>query len=71
MASKPKIPEVRFPDPLPPPPERSDVDTSALAEQQRTRFARNKGRARTLLTGGGGVESGSSALRYLGGTTKT
>ena len=71
MVSKPKMPEVRYPDPLPPPPERSDVETSALAEQQRARFGRNNGRAMTMLTGGGGVESGSSAMRYLGGAAKT
>lgn len=67
MVSKPSMPEPRLPDPLPPPPERSDAETEALAEQQRSQFARRGGRAATILTGGLGTEQGSAAVRLLGG----
>lgn len=64
MVSKPSIPEVRYPDPLPPPPERSEVETEALKEDQRRRGPR-QGRAATLLTGGLGSDSPASANRFL------
>lgn len=71
MVSTPKAPEVRYPDPLPPPPERTDADTSALAEEQRAKFFRKGGRASTMLTGGSGTEGGTSAIRFLGGASRT
>lgn len=71
MVSTPKAPEVRYPDALPPPPERSDADTASLAEQQRSKFFRKGGRASTMLTGGSGTEGSSSAIRFLGGAART
>lgn len=71
LFSKPKVPEVKTPDPLPPAPERSSEETAALAEEQRSRFARRAGRASTMLTGGAGADSGSSAIRFLGGAART
>lgn len=71
MVSTPKMPAVRYPDPLPPPPERSGSETQALAEQQRAQFARRGGRATTMLTGGTGTEGGSGAIRFLGGAART
>lgn len=71
LFSKPKVPEVRTPDPLPPAPERTAEETAALAEDQRSRFARRSGRAGTMLTGGSGTEGGSSAIRFLGGAART
>lgn len=69
--SKPKSPPMpRMPDPLPPPPERSDAETAALAEEQRKRLNPGQGRASTYLTGGG-IDAGSSAVRYLGGSART
>lgn len=71
MVSRPKMPEVRYPDPLPPPPERSGSETQALAEQQRSQFFRRGGRATTMLTGGAGTEGDSGAIRFLGGAART
>lgn len=71
MVSTPKMPEVRYPDLLPPPPERSDAQTQALAEAQRSRFFRGGGRATTMLTGGSGTEGGTGAIRFLGGAART
>lgn len=70
MVSTPKAPAVRYPDPLPPTPERTDAETAALADEQRGQFAR-RGRAATMLTGGAGTEGGTSAVRFLGGAART
>lgn len=70
LFSKPKVPEVSTPDPLPPPPERSADDTARLAQEQRSRFARG-GRAFTALTGGQGAGTGMSAARFLGAAAGT
>ncbi len=67
LFSKPKTPKVETPNPLPPPPERSDGETAALAAEQRAKA--NKGRAYTMLTGGQGVSS--TAVRFLGGAART
>ena len=45
MVSKPKMPDVKYPDPLPPPPERTDAETAGLAEEQRRKFFGRGGRA--------------------------
>lgn len=69
--SKPKQAPVIMPEPLPPPPERTDQQTQALADGQRRRFAgASQGRAATFLTGGG-LSAGSSAVRFLGGAAAT
>lgn len=65
------MPEIRYPDPLPPAPDRSDAQTQALAEQQRSQFFRRGGRAATMLTGGTGTEGGSGAIRFLGAAART
>lgn len=65
----PKSPAVRTPDPLPPPPERTDAETTALAEEQR-RKPSTTGRASTMLTTGQGVSGVSSASRFLGVSTR-
>lgn len=69
---KPKSPKpAPLPAPLPPPPVRSDAETQSLAEEQRKRIsAQGSGRASTFLTQGG-VDQGSSAVRFLGGAAKT
>lgn len=67
----PKPPPVQAVDPLPPPPERSDTETEALAAQQRRRFSRRAGRASTFLTAGRDLTSGSAAVRALGGAGGT
>lgn len=67
--SKPKAAPVVMPEPLPPPPERSDSETQALADEQRRKFA-TPGRAATFLTGAGTTQ-GSSAVRFLGGAAAT
>ena len=60
-----------LPKPLPPAPERSDVQTEQLAAEQRKRFAgASGGRASTFLTSGG-TSAGSSAVRFLGGAART
>lgn len=52
--------------------ERTDNQTSALADQQRSRYARRgTGRAMNMLTGGGGADSAVSAIRFLGGAART
>lgn len=66
MVSKPKVPEVRYPDPPPPVPERSSADTAALADAQRREMFTKGGRAMTMLTGGQGTGGGSGAIRFLG-----
>lgn len=71
MVSRPKMPEVRYPDPLPPPPERTDTETARLAEDQRSAFFKRGGRAMTMLTGGSGTEGSASAIRFLGGAART
>lgn len=71
LFSKPKVPEVQTPDPLPPAPERTAEETAALAEQQRSRFFSRGGRSSTSLTGGTGATSGSSAVSFLGGAART
>lgn len=71
LFSKPKMPEVRAPDPLPPPPERSSDETVALAEAQRAELAKRRGRAATMLTGGSGASGGSAAISFLGGAART
>lgn len=68
MGPKTKPPAVRYPDPAPPPPERTDAETEVLAEEQRSRFGRG-GRASTLLTGGQGTTGASYAVRTLGGAS--
>lgn len=69
--SKPKSSPVVIPDPLPPPPERTDTETQRLADEQRKRFAGSGGgRASTFLTAGG-TSAGSSAVRFLGGAAST
>lgn len=60
-----------LPQPLPPAPERSDLQTQQLAEQQRKRFSgASGGRASTFLTSGG-TSAASSAVRFLGGAART
>lgn len=71
LFSKPKTPKVQTPDPLPPPPERSDTETAALAEEQRKKMSQRGGRAFTMLTGGQGAGTGTSAMSYLGGAART
>lgn len=71
MVARPKMPPVRYPDPLPPPPDRSDAETAALAEQQRAGFFKRGGRAMTMLTGGAGTEGGTAAVRFLGSAART
>lgn len=66
----PKTPKVKTPDHLPPPPERTDAETTALAEEQRRR-AGSMGRATTMLTTGQGVSGVTSASRFLGISTRT
>jgi len=57
----------KMPPPLPPPAERSDSETAALAEAQRKKFAADgDGRAGTFLTSTGKTEA-SAAVRFLGG----
>lgn len=73
--SKPKAPKPQplpEPEPLPPPPERSDAETESLAEEQKKRFTSStaRGRASTFLTGGG-VTEGTSAVRFLGNSSRT
>lgn len=64
---------IEMPEPLPPPPERSAEDTSALVAEQRSKFFRRRGRASTMLTGGPGVDVNNSAaaVRFLGSAAKT
>lgn len=69
MVSTPKMPEVQYPDPPPPAPERSDAETQSMAAAQREKFFKRRGRASTMLTGGTGTDGGMSAARYLGGTS--
>ena len=71
MFRRPEMPKVAVPDAPPPPPERSDPETAALAEAQRARFGRGGGRASTMLTGGNGTGGGQSAVRFLGGAART
>lgn len=71
MPSAPAAPAVKLPEPLPPPPERSAADTSALATRQRSEFFRRGGRASTMLTGGLGADGGVSAVRFLGTAART
>lgn len=71
MFRRQQMPQVQTPDALPPPPERSDPETAALAESQRARFGRGGGRASTMLTGGSGTGGGQSAVRFLGGAART
>lgn len=71
LFSTPKMPEVKTPDPAPPPPTRSAEDTSALAAEQRARFFQRGGRGATSLTGGTGTGGGVSAIRFLGGAART
>jgi len=70
MSFRTRTPDVRVPEPLPPPPERTDAETAALAEEQRL-AAQRRGRVATMLTGGRGAEGGSSAVRFLGGAART
>lgn len=72
--SSPKVPAAPAPapapEPPPPPPERTDAEIAALAEKQRRRFfAKQGGRASTMLTGASGVSEAnqSAAVAYLGG----
>jgi hypothetical protein len=55
----------------PPAAERSDSQTTALADSQRANYAKRRGRAMTMLTGGSGADSTISAVRYLGGAART
>jgi hypothetical protein len=71
MAGRTSQPQVRYPDPLPPPPERSDAQTQELAAEQRAALFRRGGRASTILTGGQGVDGGSTAARFLGSAART
>lgn len=66
MGGRPKMPEVRYPDPPPPAPSRSDSETAALAEAQRRTFFNRGGRASTFLGVQGQPSSVSSAMRFLG-----
>jgi len=70
LFKKPKSPEIRDTNPSPPPPERTDEETAALAAEQRSKFAR-QGRAFTMLTGGQGAGTGMSASRFLGASART
>lgn len=64
-------PVIREPDPLPPPPDRSDAETQNLADEQRSRLLpRRAGRASTFLTPSG-VSAPSSAVRFLGSGAST
>ena len=64
-------PSIKPVDPLPPPPERSDAQTLALAAEQRKKFAgAGDGRASTFLTAGG-TTAASSAVKFLGGAGRT
>lgn len=69
------LPAARGADPLPPPPERSASQTSALAEQQRAEFAKRGGRSSTFLSGarsrGAGGSQGAASVRFLGGAART
>lgn len=64
--SRPKMPAVRYPDPPPPAPERSDSETAALVEAQRGKFFKRGGRAMTFLGNAGGQQPQSLAMRFLG-----
>lgn len=68
--AKPKAAPVVMPEPLPPPPERTDTETQQLAEEQRKRFAAPGGRSSTWLSAGG-TSAPSSAVRFLGGASAT
>lgn len=69
MVASPKMPEVRYPDPPPPAPERSDAQTQALAASQRELAQRRFGRANTVLNNSNGETS--AAIRLLGGAART
>ena len=70
MPKQPAMPAAtRLPD-TPPVAERSSSETSALADTQRRNMT-GKGRAMTMLTGGGGADSAISAVRFLGGAART
>lgn len=68
----PPVAETVVQDTPAPIPERSTVETEALAEEQRNRRSRT-GRASTMLTGGSGVDSSAvtSASRFLGAVART
>jgi len=62
---------IREPDPLPPPPGRSDAETAALADENRKQNTpRRPGRASSFLTQSG-TTAASSAVRFLGGSQST
>jgi len=65
MVAKPQAPPVTTPEPLPSAPTRSEAETAALAEEQRTRGSR-PGRASTFLNSGGGMAS--TVGRFLTGS---
>lgn len=72
MVMRSSSPAVRYPDPLPPAPERSGGETQALAEGQRSSFFRRSGgRAMTMLTGGRGTEGGMGVAKFLGEAART
>lgn len=72
LFSRPKTPEVRAPQPLPPAPERTSEEVQDLAAQQREELLKRRGRASTWLTGGSGASTPSiSSQRYLGGAART
>ena len=71
LFSKPKIPDPKPVDPLPPAPERTAEETARLAEEQRRVFSRRSGRAGTMLTGGQGTAGAASAVSFLGGAART
>lgn len=71
LFSKPKTPTVVVPDAPPPAPERSSDEVEQLAAEQRSKFSKRGGRAFTMLTGGQGAGSGTSAMRFLGGAART
>lgn len=70
MVSTPKPVVQAAPEPLPPPPARSDTETQALAEEQRKRFTPGGNNASNFLTRSG-VTSATSAVQFLGGASKT
>lgn len=69
LFSKPKMPEVRTPDPIPPQ-DRTADQTAELAAEQRRKYGTG-GTAQTWLTGGTGASTGSTTSRFLGGAART
>lgn len=56
-------------DPLPPPPTREDPEIEAAKEAERLASLRRKGRAASVLTGGGGLLGDASTAQPRAGAT--